>query len=81
MSGTLSDDEGVSDDNALVVRLSARWLRREVDKGNVVDVILFDFSKAFDVVNHAILLDKLKNLVISGTLLSWIASFLQDRTM
>ena len=61
--------------------LTYDFVTSEVDKGNVVDVVLFDFSKAFDVVNHAILLDKLKNLGISGTLLSWIASFLQDRTM
>lgn len=46
-----------------------------------VDLILFDFSKAFDVVHHETLLDKLFSIGIRGNLLAWIRSFLCGRTM
>lgn len=52
-----------------------------VDAGFVVDVILLDFSKAFDVVSHAVLLAKLRDLGVSAVLLAWIHSFLTGRTM
>ena len=53
-----------------------------MDTGNVVDVILFDFSKAFDTVNHQILFTKLNLLGINGIILSWIKTkFLTNRSM
>ena len=45
-----------------------------------VDVIYLDFSKAFDKVDHGILLDKLKSMGIEGNLLDWIKSFLLNRS-
>lgn len=53
------------------------WL----DSGMVVDLILFDFSKAFDVVCHSVLLRKLQSIGIHGHLLRWIERFLLGRTM
>ena len=44
------------------------------------DVVYLDFSKAFDVVDHHILLRKLKGLGISGLLGKWIYQFLTNRT-
>jgi hypothetical protein len=44
------------------------------------DVIYTDFSKAFDSVNHSLLSEKLKLLGFSPKLLSWIVSYLTDRT-
>ena len=61
----------------LVYHDISTWL----DEGNVVDLILFDFSKAFDVVSHAILLDKLSRLGVEANLISWIKDFLVGRTM
>ena len=52
-----------------------------VDCGYVVDVVLFDFSKAFDVVNHRLLLEKLSLLGVGGSLLGWIGHFLVGRRM
>ena len=52
-----------------------------VDDGSIVDLILFDFSKAFDVVSHPILLAKLSCLGVEARLLSWIEDFLVNRTM
>ena len=50
-----------------------------LEKGSNVDVIYLDFSKAFDKVDHKILLCKLKNLGINPTVLEWIKSFLTGR--
>jgi hypothetical protein len=44
------------------------------------DVIYTDFSKAFDSVNHSLLAHKLDLLGFSPKLLSWIVSYLADRT-
>ena len=54
---------------------------KQVDKGAVSDVILFDFSKAFDVVVHSLMIEKLSNLGIQGNILKWITSFLVGRSM
>ena len=43
-----------------------------------VDAIYLDFSKAFDKVDHAILLQKLQNIGIRGQLLNWLKSFLTE---
>ena len=47
---------------------------------NDVDIIYFDFQKAFDSVNHDIILDKLKHKFhIDGLMLNFIKSYLKDR--
>ena len=51
------------------------------DCGKSTDLILFDFSKAFDLVNHTILLTKLHHIGITGQVCDWIASFLSNRSM
>ena len=52
-----------------------------VDSGKLVDVVLFDYSKAFDVVRHEILLTKLYHIGIQGQVLEWVKSFLTNRVM
>jgi len=51
-----------------------------MNKNKNADVIYLDFSKAFDVVDHHILLRKLKRLGITGKVGKWIYQFLSDRT-
>ena len=51
------------------------------DASQTVDVILFDFLKAFDRVNHRLLIKKLRQLGVSGFLLDWIHHFLTGRRM
>ena len=44
------------------------------------DVVYFDFSNAFDSVNHDLILDKLKNWYsIDGILLKFLKNYLCDR--
>ena len=45
-----------------------------------VDSIYIDFSKAFDTVNHRLLLQKIWNIGIRGKLHSWLQSYLVGRT-
>ena len=52
----------------------------QTNSGKIVDVIYLDFARAFDKVDHNILLSKIKKLNIDGPLLYWIKSFLQNRT-
>ena len=50
-----------------------------IDEGNPVDVVYFDFSKAFDKVSISKLLVKLKAYGIKGKLLKWISNWLTGR--
>ena len=50
-----------------------------IEEGNHVDAIYLDFSKAFDKVDHNILLCKIKILGIGGKIYSWIECFLKHR--
>ena len=52
-----------------------------LDDYKIVDLVFFDFSKAFDTVCHSILLQKLNCIGIRGDIISWIKGFLNDRTM
>ena len=56
-------------------------LTRNSDRNLQTDVVILDFSKAFDTVPHDRLLHKLENYGIRGNLLKWSKSFLCDRHM
>ena len=55
-------------------------IRETLDKGNIAAGVFVDFQKAFDTVNHQILLKKLSHYGITGTLHKWFRSYLSNRT-
>ena len=55
-------------------------LSGDVSAGKQTDLILLDFSKAFDKVSHSKLLWKLHKYEIRGTALFWIRTFLGNRS-
>ena len=58
--------------------MTETW-KSALGQGLVVGVLFVDFRKAFDSVNHSILLEKLKATGISGSLFSWLANYLSNR--
>ena len=50
-----------------------------LDNGNYVIGLFLDFRKAFDTVNHKILLEKLYHYGIRGPAYKWFVSYLTDR--
>ena len=61
-----------------VISMHSRW-SQERKKGKFIGVCCFDLSSAFDVVDHGILLQKLKLYGLSKLSLEWVQSFLEGR--
>jgi len=51
-----------------------------MERGHQEDVIVLDFSKAFDKVSHSLLVHKLRHYRIAEKTCRWIENFLLDRT-
>ena len=54
-------------------------LAKIFDRKSQADMVILDFSKAFDTVPHQRLLCKLSNVGINNSLLAWIKIFLTNR--
>ncbi len=59
--------------------VTLEMITNAVDEGDAVDMIYFDYQKAFDTVPHHRLLCKLQSLGVRGNSLSWIKTFLHNR--
>ena len=69
---------GTSTTDALV-EMTHKWYEATDVLNNYVRVVLLDFSKAFDLINHHILLDKLITNGVPAHIVRWLAAFLLDR--
>ena len=54
-------------------------IKETIDRKRFVCSVFIDLRKAFDTVNHSILLHKLENYGIRGTSLNWFKSYLSNR--
>ena len=52
---------------------------KAMDKGDSIDTVYLDFTKAFDKVPHNRLMSKLNSIGINTETLNWIKAFLSDR--
>ena len=64
-----------------LLKSSEQWAMA-LDNGYGVDVLYLDYRKAFDSVPHnRLIYYKLTTTSFNGKLLTWLSSFLADRTM
>ena len=54
-------------------------IKESIDNGKYGCGIFIDLKKAFDTVNHKVLLTKLEHYGIRGVLLNWFESYLTER--
>ena len=55
------------------------FIKFQMDKGNAVGMVLLDLQKAFDTVDHSILLAKLEAMGLSNDIVKWLQSYLSGR--
>ena len=67
--------KGNSTSHALI-EMTHNWLQDLEIPGKVVRILFLDFRKAFDRVDHRIILKKLANTGLPNFLIKWITSFL-----
>ena len=70
---------GMSTTDALV-EMTDKWYEATDTRNTYIRIVLLDFSKAFDLINHNILLEKLQVVCVSAFIVWWMAAFLLDRT-
>lgn len=54
-------------------------IRKAVDKGDFCGMVMLDLQKAFDTIDHEILIYKLKAIGFDKNSLKWVQSYLKDR--
>ena len=61
-----------------LIGMVCRWLE-SINQGSLIGAVMIDFKKAFDLVDHAILLEKLKHYKLTNNTISWFQSYLNKR--
>ena len=64
--------------NVALILLVDEW-KRAMDRKQMYIAAFLDLRKAFDVINHEILIAKLADAGIGGTSFHWFVSFLKNR--
>ena len=55
------------------------FIKFQMDEGHYVVMVLLDIQKAFDTVDHNILLMKLEAIGLNQDVVRWFRSYLEDR--
>ena len=76
-SGQYGFRKGHSCEHAIIS--AQNTILHALDKKQIAILLLIDFSKAFDMVDHTILLDKLNHYGIRNNALQWMRSYLDNR--
>ena len=61
-----------------LIKLADQWMTC-IDKGDIAGTLFLDFRKAFDLVDHEILLNKLSTYTFTVSALKLIASYIRNR--
>lgn len=61
-----------------LVHMIDKWLN-SMDNGKLIGVVMVDFKKAFDLVDHQILMQKLKIYGLGENALNWFSTYLLNR--
>ena len=62
-----------------LVEMVHKWSEATDKSGTFVRVLFIDYSKAFDLVNHELLITKLVEVGLPAHLVRWLAAFLINR--
>ena len=74
--GTISN----SSTTMAIISMLHKWYGDTDGTGSTIRVLLCDYRKAFDLIDHSLLVAKLKQLDIPGSVINWIISFLTGRS-
>ena len=56
-----------------------KWYKATDEQGTTVRMLFLDYSKAFDLINHEILINKVVAMNLPAHIVRWMAAFLLDR--
>ena len=62
-----------------LISMFHKWLGDTDGTGSTIRVLLCDYSKAFDLIDHRLLVNKIKQLDIPNSVINWVISFLTYR--
>ena len=63
----------------LAVTYFTDTIRKEMNRGKLTGAVFIDFCKAFDTVDHAVLIKKMEMLGVRGVQLKWFTDYLSNR--
>ena len=63
-----------------IEKVMIKKVKEAIDRGNEFGALLTDLSKAFDCINHPLLITKLYNYGMSPLTINMIFSYLNNRT-
>ena len=62
-----------------LINLIHQWSKATDGTSSDVRVLIMDYRKAFDLIDHSLLITKLKGYSINPCIINWICDFLMDR--